>query len=89
MCAGLSEMRTLAHALYPSVEDATFFESCGVGDIIATCLGGRNRRVAEAFARANGARAWSVLETELLGGQKLQGLLTSNEVTEVLRFHGW
>lgn len=48
---GLLEMRMLAKALYPSVRDETFFESCGVGDLIATCLGGRNRMVAAEWAK--------------------------------------
>ena len=37
---GLLEMRHLAETMYPSVRDATFFESCGVADLIATCYGG-------------------------------------------------
>lgn len=52
MREGLSEMRDLAKAMYPSVRDETFLESCGVADLIATCYGGRNRAVAAAWAQA-------------------------------------
>ena len=33
-------MRRLSETMYPSVRDVTFFESCGVADLIATCYGG-------------------------------------------------
>ena len=93
---GLLEMRDFCQALYPSVRDDTFLECCGVGDLVATCIGGRHRRVAEAWTRSaiesavagegNGAgRSWAELEKELLQGQKLQGVLTSNEVQQILR----
>ncbi|KAJ4961399.1 hypothetical protein NE237_021309 [Protea cynaroides] len=72
MRIGLIEMRTFSKLLFPSVKDSTFFESCGVADLITTCLGGRNRKVAEAFARNGGKRSFDELETELLNGQKLQ-----------------
>lgn len=39
MRAGLNEMRSLAERMYPTVRDLTFFESCGVADLIATCYG--------------------------------------------------
>lgn len=50
---GLQEMRRMAKAIYPDVRDETFFESCGIADLIATSFGGRNRLVAEAFTRAH------------------------------------
>jgi len=84
---GLLEMMELAKELFPSVKTETFFESCGVADLITTCFGGRNRKVAEAFVKAKGTKTFEDLEKELLGGQKLQGVLTSHEVQEILRKH--
>lgn len=66
-----------------SVSTATFLESCGVADLITTCYGGRNRRVAEAFARTG--KSIEELEREMLNGQKLQGPATSAEVYQVLK----
>ncbi|TVU37036.1 hypothetical protein EJB05_19019 [Eragrostis curvula] len=89
MRIGLREMRAFSKLLFPSVRDNTFFESCGVADLITTCLGGRNRRVAEAFARNGGKRSFDELEAEMLHGQKLQGVSTAREVYEVLTYRGW
>ncbi|KAF5828644.1 cytosolic glycerol-3-phosphate dehydrogenase [Dunaliella salina] len=52
MRQGLTEMRKFAKTLYPNVRNETFFESCGLGDLIATCLGGRHHTTAEAWTRA-------------------------------------
>lgn len=89
MRIGLREMRALSKLLFSSVRDSTFFESCGVADLITTCLGGRNRKVAEAFARNGGKRSFDELEAEMLQGQKLQGVSTAREVYEVLSNRGW
>jgi len=91
MRIGLVEMQRLAQELFPSVQTSTFFESAGVADLITTCFGGRNRKCAEAYVkhlRAGAPKTWEEIETELLGGQKLQGVLTSYEVQAVLKSKG-
>jgi glycerol-3-phosphate dehydrogenase (NAD+) len=77
------EMRKFGQTFFGTVEDTTFFESCGVADLITTCSGGRNRKVAEAFAKTG--KNIDELEKEMLNGQKLQGTLTAQEVHQFLK----
>eukprot|EP00092_Neocalanus_flemingeri_P084059 GFUD01105569.1.p1 GENE.GFUD01105569.1~~GFUD01105569.1.p1 ORF type:complete len:378 (+),score=104.32 GFUD01105569.1:84-1217(+) len=83
---GLKEMMKYGDTFYPGGNASTYFESCGVADLITTCYGGRNRRVSEAFV----TRKKSIvdLETEMLNGQKLQGPETAAEVNYVLAAKG-
>ncbi|KAJ3199154.1 Glycerol-3-phosphate dehydrogenase [Entophlyctis luteolus] len=79
---GLSEMRKFSKQFHDGVKDETFFESCGVADVITTCFGGRNRKVAEAHVQTG--KSFEQLEAELLNGQKLQGTLTAREIYMIL-----
>ncbi|XP_068805232.1 glycerol-3-phosphate dehydrogenase 1-like protein [Struthio camelus] len=81
---GLMEMVAFAKMFCKGpVSIATFLESCGIADLITTCYGGRNRKVAEAFARTG--KSIEQLENEMLNGQKLQGPQTSAEVYKILK----
>ncbi|XP_054253090.1 glycerol-3-phosphate dehydrogenase [NAD(+)], cytoplasmic isoform X2 [Indicator indicator] len=81
---GLMEMIAFAKLFCKGpVSSSTFLESCGVADLITTCYGGRNRRVAEAFARTG--KSIEQLEKEMLNGQKLQGPQTSAELHRILK----
>ncbi|KAH0627305.1 hypothetical protein JD844_002841 [Phrynosoma platyrhinos] len=84
---GLMEMIAFAKFFCKGqVSTATFLESCGVADLITTCYGGRNRRVAEAFVKTG--KSIEELEQEMLNGQKLQGPQTSAEVYRILQQKG-
>ncbi|KAG7221608.1 hypothetical protein INR49_017139 [Caranx melampygus] len=82
---GLMEMIAFARIFCTAgpVSSATFLESCGVADLITTCYGGRNRKVAEAFVRTG--KSIEELEKEMLNGQKLQGPATAAEVYLILK----
>ncbi|KAL1932450.1 hypothetical protein VTP01DRAFT_8128 [Rhizomucor pusillus] len=79
---GLLEMRKFGKTFFGGVHTETFFESCGIADLITTCAGGRNRRVAEAFI--NSDKTIDQIEQEMLNGQKLQGATTAQEVHNFL-----
>ncbi|KAI8137819.1 glycerol-3-phosphate dehydrogenase [NAD+] [Fennellomyces sp. T-0311] len=80
---GLLEMRKFGKTFFGGVHTETFFESCGVADLIVTCAGGRNRKVAEAFIHSN--KSIIEVERDLLNGQKSQGTTTALEVNEFLK----
>uniref|UniRef100_A0A669QDI6 Glycerol-3-phosphate dehydrogenase [NAD(+)] n=1 Tax=Phasianus colchicus TaxID=9054 RepID=A0A669QDI6_PHACC len=81
---GLMEMISFAKIFCKGpVTPSTFLESCGVADLITTCYGGRNRKVAEAFAKTG--KSIEQLEKEMLNGQKLQGPQTSAELNHILK----
>ena len=90
MRIGLCEMITFARLFSPEKKCSpeTFFESCGMADLITTCVGGRNRRCAEVFARAKGQKSWDAIEKELLNGQKIQGVGTCEQVQKCLERAG-
>ncbi|KAG0746298.1 hypothetical protein G6F57_003980 [Rhizopus arrhizus] len=75
---GLIEMRKFGKTFFGGVRTETFFESCGVADLITTCSGGRNRKVSAAFIKSN--KPIEEVEKEMLNGQKLQGTTTAQEV---------
>lgn len=87
MRIGLLEMKSFSMEFFEGVKAETFVqESAGIADLITTCFGGRNRLCAEAYVKTG--KPFSQLETELLGGQKLQGVVTAQEVNTFLKARG-
>ncbi|KIO17759.1 hypothetical protein M407DRAFT_32556 [Tulasnella calospora MUT 4182] len=87
MRIGMLEIHDFCLEFFPSTKSTTFLvESCGVADIMTSCMGGRNRRVAMEMVKTK--RSFQELEQELLNGQKLQGALTALELHQFLDAHG-
>lgn len=58
MRIGLLEMKRFALEFFPGVEAETFVqESAGIADLITSCLGGRNHKVAKAFVNGGKVRS--------------------------------
>ncbi|CAB3398238.1 unnamed protein product [Caenorhabditis bovis] len=84
---GLIETREFVNTYYPSSKGHTYLESCGIADLITTCYGGRNRRVAEAFIKSD--KPLKEIEMELLKGQSAQGPPTAQDVFEMNEIYGF
>ena len=59
---GLMEMIKYVDLFYPGSKLSTFFESCGIADLITSCYGGRNRRVSEQLVKTGtySNRVWNL-----------------------------
>ncbi|KAF2744089.1 NAD-dependent glycerol-3-phosphate dehydrogenase [Sporormia fimetaria CBS 119925] len=88
MRVGILEMVRFGKAFFEdSVKTSTFTEeSCGVADVITSCMGGRNFRCAKK-ATETGKSIYEIEQTEL-NGQKLQGTSTAYEVHTFLKSKG-
>lgn len=60
-----------------------YLESCGIADLIASALGGRNYNGAKKLAETN--KSLQQIEKEDLNGQSLQGPGTAKEVYRFLQ----
>ena len=80
---GLKEMIQFAQRFYDNVNLETFYESCGIADLITTCYGGRNRLAGEHFVKSG--MSFEDVEEHILGGQKLQGPHVAYEVYQLLK----
>ncbi|GIX66265.1 glycerol-3-phosphate dehydrogenase [Babesia caballi] len=87
MRLGLREIYNFSRKFFNDDCQEVVFESAGVADLITTCIGGRNVRCAAEFAKHGGKKSWNDIEKEMLGGQKLQGTSTAEEVYHVLKAH--
>jgi len=83
---GLMEMCKFCRLFYPKHDMKVYFESSGVADLVATCHGGRNRKVSAEYARTG--KPFDQLEKEMLNGQMLQGPMTAKEVYNLLKSKG-
>jgi len=85
-CATSSVCHRLAKTLYPNVRNETFFESCGLGDLITTCLGGRNHATSEAWTRA-----WKVrlMLGSFLGFYVLSGAIRAEASGNCIVHYAW
>ncbi|KAL3989574.1 NAD-dependent glycerol-3-phosphate dehydrogenase C-terminus family protein [Acanthocheilonema viteae] len=82
---GLLEIISFIELFYHSSNIQTYFESCGIADLIVACTSGRNRKICEAFVKTK--KSIQDLECEILNGQNVQGPATAEAIFVMLKKH--
>ncbi|OZC08085.1 glycerol-3-phosphate dehydrogenase [NAD(P)+ ] [Onchocerca flexuosa] len=82
---GLLEIIIFVELFYHCSNIRTYFESCGIADLITSCTSGRNRKICEAFVKTR--KSIKDLEREMLNGQSVQGPMTAEAVFIMLKKH--
>lgn len=85
MRRGMLEMIKFVKIMDSSSIPDTVLESCGVPDLMVSCLSGRNSQCGQKMAQG---LSISRIESEM-GGQKLQGTLCAVEVANFLKKRGF
>ncbi|KAG8710476.1 glycerol-3-phosphate dehydrogenase [Ceratobasidium sp. 395] len=84
---GLMEIKDFCLHFFPSTQADTFLqESCGVADLITSCISGRNRMIGEEMAKTG--KGYQELEKEKLNGQQLEGPRTANQLHDFMVARG-
>lgn len=80
---GFREMINFCRLFHQESSPDLYLESCGIADLVASSIGGRNYNGAKKMAETN--KSLEDIEKEDLHGQSLQGPSTAKEVYTVLQ----
>ncbi|XP_002062704.3 glycerol-3-phosphate dehydrogenase [NAD(+)], cytoplasmic [Drosophila willistoni] len=83
---GFLETLQFVDVFYPGCRMATFFEACGISDLVTSCYANRNRKLAEAFVKTG--QPLSELEHILIPGHEPLGPVTAELVHIMLEKKG-
>ncbi|EDV37170.1 uncharacterized protein Dana_GF13315 [Drosophila ananassae] len=83
---GFLEMLQFVDVFYPGCRMGTFFEACGISDLVTSCYANRNRKLAEAFVKTG--KPLSELEHILIPGHEPLGPVTAELVHHMLKKKG-
>ncbi|EOB12836.1 Glycerol-3-phosphate dehydrogenase [NAD+], cytoplasmic [Nosema bombycis CQ1] len=80
---GLMEIRKFLKYFYAESKDETIFQSCGIADLVVSCLEGRNYK----YGIMKGKEDTSLEDFEKsMGGQKIQGTGTAEDIFNFLEY---
>lgn len=65
-CCYQVKVQIIAHLFLPGCKEETYFESCGIADLVATCHGGRNRLLGESVVSSDKVSVMAISRSVLI-----------------------